>query len=130
MLFTPAKDGKITVAQVLVPLSLVAFILFIMLAFQTSQILRDRDVLHQQKSRQDKPMEDTQKVQAQLDALAVGTKKLAEGGNKSAQAIIARMKQMGITVNETKGGATPAPAASTTPPAEAPEPATPPESKD
>ena len=107
MVFTPSKDGKITAGQVLLPVSLLGFVLFIMLAFQASQILRERDALHEAKTQQDKPVEESQKVQAQLDALAVGTKKLADQGDKNAQTIIDRMKQIGITVS-TKGSGSPA----------------------
>lgn len=93
------KDFKITAGQLIFPVSLTAFVVFIMLAFQTSQLLRERDGLYAAKTQQDKPLQDSQKVQAQLDALATGTKKLADHGNKNAQAIIEKMKQAGITVN-------------------------------
>src|ERR1700761_3433442 len=93
-----AKDMKITLAHVLIPLTLVAFTLFLMLAFQMTQILRDREALHQAKTQQEKPLEDVQKLQAQLSALALGTKKLADGGDKNAQTIIAQLKQAGIVV--------------------------------
>ena len=98
-----SRFEKITAGQLLFPLSLVAFVLFLLLAFQTTQIVRDREALHQARLQQDKPLEEANKVQAQLEALALGTKKLAEKGDKDAQAIIDRMKQIGITV----GGAAP-----------------------
>lgn len=95
------KDFKVSAGQLIFPLSLTTFVVFLMLAFQTSQLLRDRDTLHFNKSMQEKPLQDVQKVQAQLDALAVGTRKLADHGNKNAQTIINRLKEMGITVNST-----------------------------
>lgn len=93
-----SKDDKVTVAQVLFPVSLIGFVLFLFLAFQTSQLLNERESLHQARAQQDKPLEDAQKVGAQLNALAVGTLKLSQAGNKDAQGIIDRMKQLGITV--------------------------------
>ncbi|MBV8061093.1 MAG: hypothetical protein JO253_06170, partial [Alphaproteobacteria bacterium] len=64
------------------------------------------------KSQQDKPLEETTKVQAQLNALALGTKKLADGGDKDAQTIITRMKQAGINIGENApAGTAAAPAA-------------------
>jgi|GEM_PF-1208022 hypothetical protein len=93
-------NGKVTIGQVLFPVSLVAFVLFIMLAFQMTQIMRDREAMHQAKAQQDKPIEDAQKVQTQLSALALGTKKLADKGDKDAKGIIDRMSKLGITVNE------------------------------
>jgi hypothetical protein len=106
-----SKESKVTAGQLIFPVSLIAFVVFIMLAFQTSQLLRERDALHAAKTQQDKPLVDSQKVQAQLDALALGTKKLADQGNKDAQAIIDRMKQAGITVNGAQGAKTAAPTA-------------------
>jgi len=53
-----------------------------MLAFQMTQSLRDRDALHQAKAQQDKPFEDVQKLQSSAYALALGTRKLADGGDK------------------------------------------------
>jgi len=105
MIFTPSKDGKITIAQILFPVSLIAFILFIMLAFQSSQILRERDALHDARVNQEKTLEQAQKVQAQLDALAIGTKKLADQGNKNAKVIVDRMKRLGITIGSSQPAA-------------------------
>ncbi len=111
-----SKDFKVSVSNILLPLLLIAFTLFLMLAFQMTQIMRDREVLHQAKTQQDKPLEDVQKLQAQLSALALGTKKLADGGDKNAQTIIAQLKQAGITVGE------PAPTPAPPPSAMAPKP--------
>jgi hypothetical protein len=104
-----SSKNSLTAAHVLFPLSLLAFVIFMLMAFQASQILRDRDALHAAKTQQDKPLEESQKLQTQLDALAIGTKKLAEQGDKNAQSIIDRMKQLGITVNENKPGTAAAP---------------------
>jgi len=115
---TTATTKPLTVSHILFPLSLLAFVIFLMMAFQTSQILRDRDALHIAKDQQNKPLEESQKLQTQLDALAVGTQKLAGQGDKNAQAIIDRMKQLGIVVNMPKSDAsapTPAPATDTAP---------------
>jgi hypothetical protein len=93
-------NGKITLNQILLPVSLVAFVVFIMVAFQFTQILQDRGTMQQAKTQQQKPLEDAQRVDAQLNALAVGTLKLSEKGDKDAKAIIDRMKKLGITVND------------------------------
>jgi hypothetical protein len=105
-------------AQMLLPLSLVAFVVFLGTAFQTVQVFRERAFLHQTKMQQEKPLEEVRRVQAQLDALAVGTLKLANQGDKNAQAIIDRLKQIGITVAPPKSGDTlpSSPAAATLPP--------------
>ncbi len=119
-----SKDNKITTAHVLVPLSLLAFVVFVLMAFQTTQIMHDRTTLTQDRAQQNKPLEDAHKVQSQLEALAFGTKKLAQGGNKSAAAIIANMEKAGISVggSDQKAGTTP-PAPMAVKPALAPAPA-------
>lgn len=106
-----SKDCKLTPACLLLPVGMLAFVLFIMLAFQVSQIMRDRDSLNQVKQQQEKPLEDVQKLRAQLDAVAVGTLKLSQNGNKDAKAIIDRMKRMGIVVNSGNPASGGAPAA-------------------
>src|ERR1700722_15648666 len=112
-----SKDAKLTLSQILLPLALVSFTLFLLLAFQTMQSLRDRDTLHQAKTQQDKPFEEVQKLQSQLSALALGTKKLADGGDKGAEGIIAQLKQAGIVVGEPTAAAKPMPGASGAAPA-------------
>jgi hypothetical protein len=91
-------NGKVTIAQVLLPVSLVAFVMFLSLAFQFTQVKAARDDMHQAMSQQDKPLEEVQKVQNQLNALAIGTKNLADAGDPNAKAIIDRMNKLGITV--------------------------------
>ncbi len=92
------KDGKIGIPQVLCALTLLSFVVLMFLAFQTTQVMRERGVLRQAYAQQDKPVDEAQKLQAQLAGLATGTAKLAQEGNKNAQAIVARLKEMGITI--------------------------------
>jgi len=101
-----SKNGNFSTSQILFPLSLLALVIFLSTAFQTVQVFRDRSVLHQVKTQQDKPLEDARRVQAQLEALAVGTLKLADQGDKNAQAIIDKLKQLGISVTPPKTGST------------------------
>ncbi len=107
-------NGKMTIGQVLFPVSIVAFVMFLMLGFQLTQIMRDRDAMHQAREQQDKPLDEAKKVQNQLTALAVGTKKLSDKGDVNAKGIIDRMKKIGITVSDNPPGATAAPGASMT----------------
>jgi hypothetical protein len=123
MALTPSKDGKVTVANLLLPISLIAFVVFIMLGFQTSQILIERKALHDAKAQQVKPLDDSKKIQAQLDALAMGTKKLAEQGDKDAKAIMDQLKQMGISVGAPEQAGQPAAMAPAAPAPVAPAPA-------
>jgi hypothetical protein len=93
-----SQNNSVSSCEILLPVLLVAFVLFLSLSFQTMQIMRDREALHQFVSQQDKPLEDSRKIQAQVSALALGTKRLADGGDKNAIAIIDRLQKLGISV--------------------------------
>lgn len=102
------------------PILMLSLALFLLLAFQMQSILKERTMLKQAYAGQQQALDNGQKVQVRLDALAVATLRLAEGGNKNARAIIARMKELGITVNPALQAAAPAadaPSASPTQPA-------------
>ena len=88
--------SKISPSHILLPVSLVTVILFVSFGFQASQILEERETLRQVINRQDKPLEEAKKIQAQFGALAMGTKKLAMSGNKNAAVIVDRLKQAGV----------------------------------
>lgn len=105
----PSSD-KMTVSRLLVPLAVMAGTMFLLFAFQMTQIMRDRDALHQTIGRQEKPLEESEKLNAQFGGLVVGTQKLAMEGNKSAKPIVERLKQIGvIPPQESAPGASPAP---------------------
>jgi hypothetical protein len=92
------NNGKVTDTHILQAVGLVAFVLFLTMAFQLSQVLRDRENLHDALARQDQPLENLVHIQNQLDALAVGTLNLAQKDDRNAKDIIERMKQLGINV--------------------------------
>src|ERR1700677_2559226 len=104
-------NGKVTIAQILLPVSLIGFVVFLMLAFEFTQIMRDRNAMRQAMTQQEKPLEDVQRVQTQLNALAIGTQKLADNGDSNAKGIIDRMNKLGITVKMPPLGGAPAAAA-------------------
>jgi hypothetical protein len=103
-----SNEAEVTVGQILFPLSLIGFVVMVSLAFQTSLIMRDRDALHDALTQQSKQLEDANKVQAQFSALALGTRKLAQGGDKDASALVDRMKKAGIVFQD-ETAAAPAP---------------------
>ena len=82
----------------LLPLIIVALVLFLSQAFQTKLLLKDRELVRQTIADQAKPIEQGQKVESQLDALAAGILKLSKENNKSAQGIVDRLKQAGISI--------------------------------
>lgn len=97
-----SDDTKITISKVLLPLSILSFAVAMFFAFQTSQILRERDVLHEARGQQDKAFVESQKLQAQLSALVLGTQKLSEQGDKNVKEIADRLKEMGVVAAENK----------------------------
>jgi hypothetical protein len=106
-------NGKVTTTQVLLPVALIALVLFIMLSFEFTQIMRDRSGMRQALVQQENAFEQAVRTQNQVNALAVGTQRLADKGNKGAKAIIERMNKLGIMVNlpgaQPAAGAPPAP---------------------
>jgi hypothetical protein len=104
-------NGKITPAQILMPVGILSLVVFVFLGFQFVEILHDRQNMHQAMEQQQQPLTDALKVQQQLNALAIGTQKLADKGDKDAEAIIQRMNKLGIKVNANAPGLPPGPPA-------------------
>lgn len=101
-------NGKVTLSQVLLPIAILGFVVVVFLGFQLTQIMRDRGNMHSAMAQQQKPLEDAMHVQDQLNALAIGTQKLADKGDKDAKGIIERMNKLGIKVNVNGPGMPPA----------------------
>lgn len=106
------SSEKISMTHLLVPMTVMAFTLALFFAYQLTQVMRDRDSLHQTIGRQDTPFMESQKLNAQFGGLVMGTKKLAEEGNVSAQELVKRLKQIGILPSDQASTTTaPVPAA-------------------
>lgn len=105
------KNQDITTSHILVVLSLMAFTMALFFAFQMSQVVMERDFLHQTKGQQRALFEQSQKLNEQFGGLVVGTQKLAKEGDKDAQSLIDRLKQIGViqTSPHGEGGLPPAP---------------------
>ena len=93
-------SDKITAAQILLPVSLISVVLVLFLGFQATLLVSDHTSLQQARTEQEAPLEQANKVKAQVNALTVGTLKLSKTGNKDAQNIIAELKKSGIDVND------------------------------
>lgn len=100
-----SKNNGFGSGSTLLPVGLLALVVFISIAFQTTQVFRDRSMLHQIKAQQDKPLEEARRVNVQLTALAQGTLKLAQQGDKNAQGIIDRLKKAGVNIEPPKADA-------------------------
>lgn len=117
------ESAGIEPGQILLPLTLVSCAVLGLLVFNTVQIVQSHETLKQVISQQDKPLEESKKIENQLTALALGTKRLADSGNGNAQGIVDAMQKAGITINDQQqtgvlGGANRRPAAVAPAPAE------------
>jgi hypothetical protein len=90
------NNNAISPAQILYPVILLCVSFLLLMAFQMSQIMRDRASLNDLRAQQEKGIEDSQRIQAQLVALIVGTQKLASEGDEHAQKIVDKLKAIGV----------------------------------
>jgi cell division protein FtsB len=110
------EKSQIAASQILFPVTLLALSVVGFLGFQAVMLSGDNANLQQTVDQQITQLEQVEKVKTQLNALASGTLKLSQMGDKDATAIIAQMRKAGVNIDESpKNNA--APAASTpTPP--------------
>jgi len=82
--------------QILIPMTIMGFLLCFFFMFQLMQVMRDRDALHQTIGRQESPYTESQKLNAQFGGLVAGTQRLAKEGNATALDLEVRLKRIGI----------------------------------
>lgn len=84
------------------PLTLVVVSLFVLMAFETGQAIRDRGALTEVMQAQQPSIEQAAKLRQQLQTLAGKTAELAATGDAGAQAVVAQMKAQGIALSTPK----------------------------
>ncbi len=84
------------------PVLTLAIALTLFLTFHVQQVLREQANLKQLYAAQEQPLAQAKELQQRLDRLAVGTLRLAEGGNENAKALVERLKQAGVTITPPK----------------------------
>jgi TolA-binding protein len=84
------------------PLTLVVVSLFVLMAFETGQAIRDRSALTEVMRTQQPSIEQSAKLRQQLQTLAGKTAELAAAGDAGAQAVVAQMKAQGIALSVPK----------------------------
>lgn len=67
--------------------------------FQTMQLLKERGQLEDVHAGQEHTVATAQQMRAQLDALAAGTKQLADSGHPHATLVVQELARRGITIN-------------------------------
>jgi hypothetical protein len=84
------------------PLVLVVVALFVLMAFETGQAIRDRGALADLMRAQQPSVEQAVKLRQQLQNLAGKTAELAAAGDAGAKSVVDQMKTQGITLTTTK----------------------------
>lgn len=84
---------------VFLPWLLLALAFVVWLAFQSYQLVSERQQLNTLKARQGTAIETAGKLRASLDALATRTAKLDAEGNASAHVIVEELRKRGVTIN-------------------------------
>jgi hypothetical protein len=102
---------KITAQRLLFPVFLLSFAFALLLVFQLTLLVSERDNLHTAFGEQDAPLQKLQEIKTQVNALAIGTLHLSQQGNKDAENIMAQLKKAGIDVSDKA----PAPTGTATP---------------
>lgn len=95
-------------------IGLLTIAVFLMVAFQTYQLVREKKTLSNTKIAQEQPVQESIKLRHQLDSVAGDLAKLADGGDAGAKEIVDGLHRRGINLKAPPGG-TAAPAPSTAP---------------
>ena len=111
--------------KLLLPTLLIGVALASVLTFQLTEIQGQQKNITATLAEQSNALETVRKINSQLEALVVGTSRLAQNGNPHAQTLVNQLREAGITIKEEA----PAPSAQTqqapvaaNPPAPAPAP--------
>jgi hypothetical protein len=99
---SPPRPGATIGALAALPLFLATLSLFLFLAFQTFQTVRDRESLSTLRAGQEPTLQEAIKLRQQLESLAGKTAQLALEGDEGAKTVAADMKRQGVTLSPPK----------------------------
>ena len=85
------------------PLALLVVAVFLMVAFQTIQLIRERDNLTAVRAQQEPTIQEATKVRQQLEAIAGATAKLADSGNANAKLVVEELRRQNINLKAPPG---------------------------
>jgi hypothetical protein len=94
--------GPPTDHRLLLPILLTALALFLLVAFQTVQLVRDHTALTELRTSQQANVEAGEKLRQQLQVLAGQTAELANGGDAAAKDVVEYMRKQGFTLSPPK----------------------------
>jgi len=82
-----------------IPLLLLALVVTGWFAFETTQLLRERESLRTTRAAQEKNVLESTKLRRTVESITRGTLELANNGNAGARLIVDELKRRGITIN-------------------------------
>lgn len=86
-------------AELFVPLLILMVSWLTWIGFQTAQLIQERSRLAALHKNQEPTVLTAQQMRGQLDALAAGTKRLADAGHPHAIQIVQELARRGVTIN-------------------------------
>ena len=84
------------------PVLIIAVSFFVLMAFETSYAIHDRDGLADQQRLQEPAVQEAIKLRQKIEGLAGKTAQLAADGDEGAKAVVDQMKRQGITMSPPK----------------------------
>ena len=81
------------------PLLLCGLSLLGWLAFQTSLLWRDQQLLQASHAGQQQTVDNASKLRGSLDTLAADTQRMAEAGNANARLLVEELRKRGVTIS-------------------------------
>ena len=84
------------------PVVIFAASFFVLMAFETSYAIHDREGLAEQQRLQEPAVQEAIKLRQKLEALAGKTAQLAAEGDEGAKAVVDQMKRQGIAMSAAK----------------------------
>lgn len=81
------------------PLALFMTAWLLWAGFQSVQLLRERSNLQTLHANQEQTVQTAQQMRQQLDALAAGTRRLADAGHPHATVIVQELARRGVQIN-------------------------------
>lgn len=90
--------------SVFIPLLMLLVTYLATLAFQTAQVVRERNNLETLHVNQEKPLQNAKKIRESTEKVARDIKALADSGNKNAKLVEADLRARGITINPQASG--------------------------
>lgn len=92
------------------PVALVVLAFFLITAFQTDQLVRQRSALQTVEAAQANGLAQADKLRLQFQLLAEQTTQLANAGDAGAKAVLAQLQDQGVSLRANPAAAPPPPA--------------------